>query len=76
MKKLLISVLLVLALTASAMLVACDGGDYDDSEDRQSVETHGDEEGNGGESDSTEKETNSSLGIVEDTDEGWGEIQQ
>lgn len=84
MKKLLISVLLVLALSLSAMLVACDGdGEYDDSESRQPVESHEDDTGSesGSESGSagdtekeTEKETDSALGVVEDTEEGWGEV--
>ena len=86
MKKLLISVLLVLALSLSAMLVPCDGdGEYDDSESRQPVESHEDDTGSGSESGSesgsagdtekeTEKETDSALGVVEDTEEGWGEV--
>ena len=84
MKKLLISVLLVLALSLSAMLVACDGdGEYDDSESRQPVESHeddtgsesGSESGSEGESEKeSEKETDSALGVVEDTEEGWGEV--
>ena len=76
MKKLLISVLLVLALSLSAMLVACDGdGEYDDSESRQPVESHEDDTGSeSGSAGDTEKETDSALGVVEDTEEGWGEV--
>lgn len=80
MKKTLLSLVLAASLLLSVMLVACDGGgnntgdDYEDNESRLPVESHEDDPS---ESESeTEKETDSALGVVEDTEEGWGEVHQ
>ena len=80
MKKTLLSLVLVASLLLSVMLVACDGDgnntgdDYEDNESRLPVESHEDDPS---ESESeTEKETDSALGVVEDTEEGWGEVHQ
>lgn len=75
MKKILLSILLVMALVMSTALVACDGdsgSEYDDSESRLPVDTHAPESA----PEDTEKETDSALGIVEDTEEGWSEIHR
>ena len=80
MKKTLLSLVLAASLLLSVMLVACDDGgnntgdDYDDSESRLPVESHEDDP-SASESE-TEKETDSALGVVEDTEEGWGEVHQ
>lgn len=80
MKKTLLSLVLVASLLLSVMLVACDDGgnntgdDYEDNESRLPVESHEDDP-SASESE-TEKETDSALGVVEDTEEGWGEVHQ
>ena len=80
MKKTLLSLVLVASLLLSVMLVACDDGgnntgdDYEDNESRLPVESH-EEDPSKSESE-TEKETDSALGVVEDTEEGWGEVHQ
>ena len=80
MKKTLLSLVLVASLLLSVMLVACDnsgvgtgsGDDYEGSESRLPVESHEDDPA--GDVSETEKETDSALGVVEDTEEGWGEV--
>lgn len=75
MKKILISLLLAMSLLASVALVACGGdGEYDDSEKPQTVEPHPDETEEPGSE--TQAETDSSLGVAVDTEEGWGEIHR
>lgn len=80
MKKTLLSLVLAASLLLSVMLVACDDGgnntgdDYEDNESRLPVESHEDDP-SASESE-TEKETDSALGVVEDTEEGWGEVHQ
>ena len=83
MKKTLLSLVLAASLLLSVMLVACDDGgnntgdDYEDSESRLPVESHEDDtDPAGGDASETEKETDSALGVVEDTEEGWGEVHQ
>ena len=75
MKKILLSLLLAASLLLSIMLVACDSKDdrYEAGESRLPVETHGDEDDDAYESD---EETNSSLGVGEDTEKGWSEIHR
>lgn len=75
MKKILLSLLLVFALTLSTLLVACGGNEYDDSESRQPVETHDPADTGSGSVDETQK-PDSALGVVEDTEEGWGKIHK
>lgn len=80
MKKTLLSLVLAASLLLSVMLVACDNGgnntgdDYEGSESRLPVESH--EEDTSASESETEKETDSALGVVEDTEEGWGEVHQ
>ena len=83
MKKTLLSLVLVASLLLSVLLVACDnsgvgtgsGDDYEGSESRLPVESHEDDtDPAGGDASETEKETDSALGVVEDTEEGWGEV--
>lgn len=80
MKKTLLSLVLAASLLLSVMLVACDGpgnntgDDYEGSESRLPVESH--EEDTSASESETEKETDSALGVVEDTEEGWGEVHQ
>ena len=80
MKKTLLSLVLVASLLLSVMLVACDNGgnntgdDYEDNESRLPVESH--EDDTSASESETEKETDSALGVVEDTEEGWGEVHQ
>ena len=73
MKKIAISLLLIVTLLMSALLVSCvdDDKEYDDYEDFQT--------------NSTEKETaapapetspDGVLGVGEDTDDAWGPIQR
>ena len=83
MKKTLLSLVLAVSLLLSVMLVACDGtgnntgDDYEGSESRLPVESHEDDtDPAGGDASETEKETDSALGVVEDTEEGWGEVHQ
>ena len=77
MKKTLLSLVLVASLLLSVMLVACDGvgtgDDYEGSESRLPVETHKDEPADS-ETTESEMETDSALSVVEDTEEGWGEV--
>ena len=74
MKKILLSLLLAASLLLSIMLVACDSKDdrYEAGESRLPVETHGDED----DAYESDEETNSSLGVGEDTEKGWSEIHR
>ena len=72
MKKILISVLLILSLAMSAALVSCvDDKDYDDYEEHQTNAT----EKAPLPTDPEETEEDEVLGVGADTDDSWGEIQ-
>lgn len=81
MKKILIALLLALTLVLSVVLVACDDTPDESTGEIDTVTPHPDEsdsEGTGSEgTDSeTEVETDGALGVVEDTEEGWGEVHK
>lgn len=73
MKKSLIALLLAVCLVLSLVLVSCGDDPYDDSEEPQTVTPHPETDPPAG---TEEDETDSSLGIGVDTEEGWGEIHR
>ena len=76
MKKILIALLLALALVLSVVLVACGDTPDESTGELETVTPHPDESGSEGTDSETEVETDGALGVVEDTEEGWGEVHK
>ena len=73
MKKTLIALLLALTLVLSVVLVACTNTPEESTGGIETVTPHPDTEP---EETAAPVETDGALGVVEDTEEGWGEVHK